>query len=79
MGNIQTVIKAELDPSLPVPELLSVIQAVTRFHPTQERSILLGLMENLEKRLIFLDKGAEKHAKSPDEPGRDQADKGELG
>ncbi|MBW4083537.1 hypothetical protein [Paenibacillus sp. S150] len=77
MANIQTTLKIELDPRVPVPEILAVIRAVTPFHLGQEELILIGVMEAIEKRLMSL-KGVEKHAEPIPEPGRKPADTGEL-
>lgn len=60
MANIRILIHAEIDPRQPVPEILTVIRAVTPYHPGQEEAILVGVMESLEKRLIVLKKGDEK-------------------
>lgn len=54
---IQPVIKAEIDPANPVPEICAVINAVTPFHPGQEKAILVGVKEAIEARLKQLEKG----------------------
>lgn len=79
MAIIQTVLKTEIDPRQPVPEILTIIRAITPFHPGQEEAILVGVMEAIEKRLIYMNKGVERDAKSPDESGRNEAYHGELG
>jgi len=60
LATIKTLIHAEIDPRQPVPEILTIIRAVTPYHPGQEEAILIGIMEALEKRLIVLKKGDEK-------------------
>ncbi len=79
MASIKTLIHAEIDPRQPVPEILTIIRAVTPFHPGQEEAILIGVMEALEKRIIILKKGAEKNDEPLHESGRQQTNKGELG
>ncbi|TFE30842.1 hypothetical protein [Cohnella luojiensis] len=63
MAVIQPVIKVEIDPLKPVPEICAVIMAVTRYHLYQEEAILHGVQEAIERRLNSL-KGAEKDAQS---------------
>lgn len=62
MANVQPIIRIELDPAKPVPEICAVIMAVTPYHPGQEEAILLGVRDAIEKRLEQL-KGAEQHGK----------------
>lgn len=57
MAQIMPVIRAELDPSRPVPEICAVINAVTPFHPGQEQAVLRGIKDAIETRLDQLTKG----------------------
>ncbi|PWV97430.1 hypothetical protein DFQ01_12174 [Paenibacillus cellulosilyticus] len=50
MAKVQPVIKCEIDPMKPVPEICAVIMAVTPYHPQQEDAILLGVQEAIQKR-----------------------------
>ncbi|GAV13228.1 hypothetical protein [Paenibacillus sp. NAIST15-1] len=56
MAQVQPIIRIELDPTQPVPEICAVIMAVTPYHPGQEKAILLGVQEAIEKRLKQLSK-----------------------
>ncbi|WMT39743.1 hypothetical protein RE628_20455 [Paenibacillus sp. D2_2] len=70
MAQIQPIVKVELDPLNPVPEICAVIMAVTPYHPGNEEAILKGVKKAIEQRLQQLKKGAEVHDKSVREPGR---------
>jgi len=59
MAHIQPIVRIELDPSRPVPEICHVIMSVMPYHPGQEEAILRGVQEAIEKRLKQL-KGAER-------------------
>ncbi|WP_068779671.1 hypothetical protein [Paenibacillus sp. GM2] len=59
MAQIQPVVRCELDPLKPVPEICSVIMAVTPYHPGNEEAILRGVKEAVDQRLEQLKKGAE--------------------
>jgi hypothetical protein len=50
MAQIQPIIRVELDPAKPVPEICAVISAVLPYHPQHEDAILLGVIEALERR-----------------------------
>ncbi|MFD1176858.1 hypothetical protein ACFQ3W_11180 [Paenibacillus puldeungensis] len=63
VARITPVIKAEIDPMCPVPEVCSIIDAVSSFNPGQEEAILLGIKEAIERRESQL-KGAEPNGKS---------------
>jgi hypothetical protein len=60
MANIQPIIRIEIDPNRPVPEICAVISAIVPYHHGQEESILRGVSEAIDKRLKQL-KGADKH------------------
>ncbi|RKN86737.1 hypothetical protein [Paenibacillus ginsengarvi] len=63
MAHIIPKIVAELDPAKPVPEICSIISALTPYHPGQEEAILVGIQEALDKRLQAIrntKKGADK-------------------
>lgn len=60
MAQIQPVVRVELDPLNPVPEICAVIMAVMPYHPGQELVILRGVTDAVEKRIKQLEEGAEK-------------------
>lgn len=70
MAQIMPVIRAELDPSRPVPEICAVINAVTPFHPGQEKAILKGVKDSIEVRLKQLEKGDAQNGKQVREHSR---------
>jgi hypothetical protein len=51
MAQVQPIVRIELDPTQPVPEICAVIMAVVPYHHGQEEAILLGVQEAIEKRL----------------------------
>lgn len=51
MAQIQPIVKIELDPLKPVPELCTVISAVMPYHPGQEIAILEGVQDAIQTRL----------------------------
>ncbi|RUS41843.1 hypothetical protein [Cohnella sp. AR92] len=59
MARIEPVIRLEIDPLQPVPEICAVIMAVAPYHPGHEEAILQGVKEAVEQRIAQL-KGAEK-------------------
>jgi len=63
MAQVTPVVKCEIDPMKPVPEVCAIIMAVTPYHPGQEEAILVGVKEAIEQRLAQL-KGDETNAKS---------------
>ncbi len=69
---VQPVVKAEIDPLKPVPEICAVIMAVTPYHPGQEESILMGIQEAIERRLSQLRKGVETDGEPLRESSRKQ-------
>ncbi|EJW17005.1 hypothetical protein M5X00_05045 [Paenibacillus alvei] len=56
MAQVQPIIRIELDPTQPVPEICAVIMAVVPYHPGQEEALLLGVQNAIEKRLKQLSK-----------------------
>lgn len=63
MAQIQPFIRIELDPRRPVPEICSVISAVTSTSSAeQEELILRGIQRAIEKRLIAIGKGEQPSA-----------------
>lgn len=70
MAQIQPVLRAELDPARPVPEVCAVISAVLAFHRGQERAVLQGVKEAVEDYLKQLEKGDAQNGKQVREPGR---------
>jgi hypothetical protein len=50
MASAKVIIKAELDPANPVPEICAVIGTVLELHRGREDAILLGLIEAIEQR-----------------------------
>lgn len=59
MAQIQPIVRIELDPLNPVPEICAVIMAVVPYHPGQEESILQGVQEAVQQRLKQIEKGAD--------------------
>ncbi|MFW5436365.1 hypothetical protein [Paenibacillus apiarius] len=59
MAQVQPIVRIEIDPTTPVPEICAVIMAVTPYHPGQEEAVLLGIQEAIEKRLTQLRKKGE--------------------
>lgn len=51
MANVQPVLKIELNPNQPVPEICAVINAVSAYHDGQEETLLLGIKEAINMRL----------------------------
>lgn len=51
MAQIQPILKVELNPLNPVPELCAVISAVMPYHPGQEIAILEGVQDAIQVRL----------------------------
>ncbi|MFC5468405.1 hypothetical protein ACFPPD_06710 [Cohnella suwonensis] len=51
MAVVNPVVRVEIDPLKPVPEICAVIMAVVPYHPGQEEAILRGVQEAIEKRL----------------------------
>ncbi|MNP36939.1 hypothetical protein D3C76_1303590 [compost metagenome] len=62
MAQVTPVVRCEIDPLKPVPEICAVIMAVIPYHPGQEEAILTGIKEAVEQRLTQL-KGDEANAK----------------
>jgi len=58
MAQINPIVRCELDPMKPVPEICAVIMAVTPYHPGMEESILRGVVDAIERRLKQLEGGA---------------------
>jgi len=56
MAQVQPIIRIELDPTQPVPEICAVIMAVVPYHPGQEEALLLGVRNAIDKRLKQLSK-----------------------
>lgn len=63
MAQVTPVVKCELDPFQPVPEVCAVIMAFIPYNPGQEEAILKGIKEVIEQRLTQL-KGDEANDKS---------------
>jgi hypothetical protein len=57
MAHVQPIVRVELDPMHPVPEVCAVISALIPYHPGQEEAILRGVAEAIEKRLKQIEKG----------------------
>ena len=70
MAHIQPIVRIELDPSRPVPEICHVIMSVMPYHPGQEEAILRGVQEAIEKRLKQLEKEADADAEQVRKSGR---------
>ncbi|MNO55433.1 hypothetical protein D3C76_459250 [compost metagenome] len=55
--NVQPIIRCEINPLNPVPEICAVIMAVMPYNKGYEESILKGVIEATEQRLVRLEKG----------------------
>ncbi|GIO34338.1 hypothetical protein J2TS6_54790 [Paenibacillus albilobatus] len=69
MAQVQPIVRCELDPTKPVPEICAVISALVPYHYGQEESILQGVKDAVEQRLKHL-KGAESSGEPVHEPAR---------
>ena len=77
MPRIESVIRCELNPAQPVPELCSIIAAIAthQVNAGQEQAILLGLQKAIDQRLAQITKkGSETNAEIPTSD-TDRADK----
>ncbi|MGG3840755.1 hypothetical protein ABEV00_27500 [Paenibacillus thiaminolyticus] len=63
MAKIQPIIRAEIDPTMPVQEICAVISAVVPYQPEHEEAILMGINEAIGKRLAQLRKKGETNGK----------------
>lgn len=54
LANVQPVLKIDLNPNNPVPEICAVILAIMPYHIGQEEAVLLGLREAIDQRLEYL-------------------------
>lgn len=72
MPKLEPILRVELDPRAPVPELCAVIDGVVSYHPTQlEPEILRGLRKAIDERLEAIEKEAEKRGEQVLQPGRE--------
>ncbi|GIP57921.1 hypothetical protein [Paenibacillus woosongensis] len=68
MAQIQNVLKVELDPNRPVPEITQVIQAIISLYPPIEReSILEGIKDEVSIGIKQL-KGVDPHGEPVRKP-----------
>jgi len=72
MANVQPVIRCELDPLKPVPEICAVIMSFMPYHPNQEVDILHGVQEAIERRLKMIAKGDEESGEQVRESSRNE-------
>ncbi|MCM3041724.1 hypothetical protein M3201_18685 [Paenibacillus motobuensis] len=70
MAQIQNIIKAELDPTKPVPEACQVIQSLICMYPPIERPAILRAIQDELDVAIKQVEGAESNGKQIREPGR---------
>lgn len=75
MAKIQPVIRIEIDPNKPVPEICEVIAAVLVYHPGKEELLLKGLAKAIDGHMTKL-KGDGASDKQVREPGRSEQDQG---
>ena len=76
MAKLEQVLKAELNPLLPVPEIMTVVEALVKMNPGHEISILASVAENVERALKFYNqKGDATNAEPLRKPNREQPDK----
>ena len=72
MPKLDPILRAEINPLNPVPELCAVIDGVVSFHPPQlEPEILRGLRRAIDERLEAIEKEAEKRGEQVLQPGRE--------
>lgn len=72
MAQIQNVLKIELDPNKPVPEITQVIQAVISLYPPIEReAILEGVKDEVSIGIKQL-KGVESYGEQVRKPNSEQ-------
>jgi len=64
MPRFRNLISADIDPGNPVNEVCAVINAVMKYHPTEEQSILIDIQAAIGRRLDQL-KGVEKKDGKP--------------
>lgn len=57
MAVYQTLIRIDMDPAKPVPELIAAIQVMIQYNPIHEVEILKGLQDTINKRLHQLEGG----------------------
>jgi len=70
---VQPLIKIELDPNNPVPEICAVIAAVLPYHPNHKKEIIQGVMEACQKQLAM--KGVKQDAGELQTHNRNKPDK----
>lgn len=75
MAQIQNVIRAELDPSKPVPEACQIIYALISAYPLIERPAILRAIQDELDIAIKQVEGVEKDGESVREPSRKQENK----
>ena len=73
MAQIRNIV-VEINPFQPIPEICSVIDAITSHQPELEKAILLGVQAAIERRLTIIAKGDEKDGQPVREPDAEQGD-----
>lgn len=58
MAHIQSVLRCELDPAMPVQEVCNVIKAMMSYHPGRDLEILRAVEQAIEQRIAQLEGGA---------------------
>jgi len=62
MASVQPMLRIDLDPAKPIPEIWAVIASVVQCNPGQEDPILRGIADMIDRRLKQL-KGVEQGGK----------------
>ena len=79
MPKLEPILRADINPLNPVPELCGVIDGVVAFHPPHlEPEILRGLRRAIDERLEKIEKEAKLCDKPIREPGRNKDNQGHV-
>lgn len=78
MPKIESIVRVEMDPYNPVPEICAVMLAVLPYNPGNEEAILKGVQDVIQARLKRLEqmKGGTEHAEPLRESNREREDQG---
>jgi len=57
MAKTEHLLRVEINPANPIPEICSVIANVLIYHKGQEIAVLKGTVEEIQKHLELLEKG----------------------
>lgn len=75
MPKLEPILRADINPLEPGPELCAVIDGVLSYHPVPVRiEILRHLRDEMDRVIEKLEKEVEKHGEPVREPGRRKQD-----